>query len=64
MGFDKEALVRKEFKYMYWPDHDVEQLFDLQKDPREETDLAKNPDYAKKLGEMRQRFQQLKADAR
>lgn len=59
-----EALVRKEFKYMYWPDHDVEQLFDLQKDPREETDLAKNPDYAKKLGEMRQRFQQLKADAR
>jgi arylsulfatase len=38
-----EALVRKDWKYMYWPDDDVEQLFDLKNDPREENDLAGDP---------------------
>jgi len=55
-----EALVRKDFKYMYWPKHDVEQLFDLKADPVEEVDLAGNPKYADKLKEMRKRFKELK----
>ena len=59
-----EALVRKDWKYFYWPEHDVEQLFDISKDPREENDLANNPEHAKRLGAMRKRFQELKAAAR
>ncbi len=41
---------------MYWPEDDVEQLFDLKNDPREENDLASDPAHAKKLAEMRKRF--------
>lgn len=59
-----EALVRKDWKYMYWPDHDVEQLFDLQADPREENDLAGHPARAEKLAEMRNRFNELKEAAK
>ena len=59
-----EALVRKDFKYMYWPEHDVEQLFDLINDPIEEVDLAGNPQYADKLAEMRKRFNQRKEAAK
>lgn len=59
-----EALVRKDFKYMYWPKHDVEQLFDLKADPIEEVDLANNPKYADKLAEMRKRFNELKEAAK
>ena len=59
-----EALARKDFKYMYWPKHDVEQLFDLKADPIEEVDLAGNPKYADKLAEMRKRFKELKEKAK
>jgi len=59
-----EALVRKDFKYMYWPDKQVEQLFDLRADPIEENDLAGDPEYADKLDEMRQRFNELKQAAK
>jgi arylsulfatase len=59
-----EALVRKDWKYMFWPDHDYEQLFDLTKDPREENDLAKDPAHAEKLASMRKRFNELKTAAK
>lgn len=59
-----EALVRKDWKYMYWPEDDLEQLFDLQADPREENDLAGDPAHAPKLVEMRKRFQELKEAAK
>ena len=59
-----EALVRKDWKYFYWPEQKVEQLFDLRSDPREENDLAADPAQAKRLAEMRKRFSQLKAEAR
>ncbi|MCM2374168.1 sulfatase family protein [Aporhodopirellula aestuarii] len=59
-----EALVRKNWKYMYWPEFDREQLFDLKNDPIEEQDLVSNPEYAVKLSEMRKRFWQLKEKAR
>lgn len=58
-----EALVRKDWKYMLWPEHGVEQLFDLSNDPIEENDLANNPEYATRLEEMRGRFAELKAAA-
>jgi arylsulfatase A-like enzyme len=59
-----EALVRKDWKYMYWPEHEVEQLFDLKNDPIEENDLAGDPAQAKRLAGMRARFAELKTTAR
>lgn len=59
-----EALVRKDWKYMFWPEDNVEQLFDLKNDPREENDLASDPAHAKRLAEMRTRFNELKEAAK
>lgn len=61
---ESEALVRKDWKYIYWPMQQVEQLFDLKNDPREENDLAGNPEKATILAKMRRRFKQLKVEAR
>lgn len=58
-----EALVEKDWKYIYWPEHHVEQLFDLDADPREENDLANDPTYAIRLTRMRERFSDLKLAA-
>lgn len=59
-----EALVRKDWKYFYWPEAKVEQLFHLAADPLEENDLANDPAHAKQLAAMRARFAELKAAAR
>lgn len=59
-----EALVRRDWKYMVWPEDEVEQLFDLKKDPREEHDLAGDPQQAERIAAMRKRFQELKAAAK
>ncbi|MCM2371659.1 sulfatase family protein [Aporhodopirellula aestuarii] len=59
-----EALVRKDWKYFYWPEFDREQLFNIVNDPHEENDLAANPEYQEKLSEMRTRFAELKAQAK
>jgi arylsulfatase A-like enzyme len=59
-----EALVRKDWKYFYWPDFKVEQLFNVSADPLEENDLAADPASQPRLLEMRQRFGELKAAAR
>jgi arylsulfatase A-like enzyme len=59
-----EALVRKDWKYFYWPDFDLEQLFDITNDPHEQNDLAGDPAKAGHLAEMRARFKELKAAAK
>ena len=59
-----EALVRKDWKYFYWPEQNFEQLFDLTKDPGELDDLAKDPAQAERLKAMRERFNELKAAAK
>jgi arylsulfatase A-like enzyme len=59
-----EALVRKGWKYFYWPDFNTEQLFDLRADPMEESDRIADPAQAVRLAEMRRRFAELKAAAR
>jgi arylsulfatase A-like enzyme len=58
-----EALVRKNWKYMFWPGHDFEQLFDLSNDPHEEKDLATDPAQASRLASMRADFNKLKVAA-
>jgi arylsulfatase len=59
-----ESLVRKDWKYFYWPDFKREQLFNLVSDPHEEHDLVNDPAQKERLAEMRQRFAELKAAAR
>jgi arylsulfatase A-like enzyme len=58
-----EALVRKDIKYIVWPDFGREQLFDLATDPQETTDVIADPAYAGRLAELRARFAMLKAEA-
>ncbi len=38
-----EAVVRRDVKYLYWPDYGHEELFDLAADPQEERNLAADP---------------------
>lgn len=59
-----EALVRRQMKYIYWPDFKTEELFDLKRDPQETRNLANDPKQAKTLAEMRLRFAALKQQAR
>lgn len=66
------ALVRKYFKYIFWsPDRtkayhhpEMEQLFELGEDPKEENNLAARPDYLKILLEMRGRHNKLRRQVR
>lgn len=58
-----EALVRKDWKYFFWPEQKLEQLFNIKSDPHEENDLAADPKHQSKLIEMRERFLELKAAA-
>jgi len=59
-----QALVRKDWKYMLWPDFKREQLFDLKADPFEESDLINDPAQKDRLTEMRKRFEELKTAAK
>jgi arylsulfatase A-like enzyme len=59
-----EALVRKAWKYFYWPESKLEQLFHVSADPFEENDLARDPAQTQRLAEMRARFAELKAAAK
>jgi arylsulfatase A-like enzyme len=59
-----EALVRRDIKYVVWPDYGREQLFDLVKDPQETTDVIANQAYAERLAELREHFARLKSEAK
>lgn len=58
------ALVRKDMKYIYWPEYDREQLFNLLDDPLEQNDIVADPARKSQLAEMRTRMAELKAKAK
>jgi arylsulfatase A-like enzyme len=59
-----QALVRKESKYLYWPDYQYEELFDLKADPLEQTNLIADRSRGKELTEMKTRFAKLRDEAK
>jgi len=56
------ALIRKDYKYFYWPKDDLEQVFHVQEDPFEERDIFTSMSQSdpKKLVELRERYGYLK----
>jgi arylsulfatase len=58
------ALVRRDMKYVHWPEFGYEELFELRADPHEEHDLAKDPKFAEDLRKLREQFGKLKAQAK
>lgn len=58
------ALVRKDVKYLYWPDFKHEELFDLKSDSLEEHNLATDPSQKERLAELRARYEQLREAAK
>lgn len=57
-----EGVVSITIKYMYYIEHNYEELFDLTKDPHETTNLAKDPNYKKLLEQQRARYHTLKQE--
>ncbi len=58
------ALVRKDYKYMFYREWQVEHLFDMINDPLEINDLSNMSEYKQLLGEMRKRHNELKEEAK
>ena len=59
-----QALVQREAKYLFWPNYDHEELFDLKADPLEQKNLISDPSRVEQLASMRKRFAELRDQAR
>ena len=57
-----EGVVSRNMKYLFYPEHNYEELFDLKKDPHETLNLAGDPHYKKVLARLRDRWRVLKEE--
>ena len=57
-------MIRRDWKYVYWPEFDYEQLFNLKDDGQEIRNLAAAPAYARQRTTMRQKLDEWRARAR
>lgn len=58
------AVVRRDFKYVHWPEWEYEQLFDLQSDPDELQNRVTDPAYQSTLEQMRVKLDQWRKQAK
>jgi len=56
------ALIRKDYKYFYWPEDNYEQIFHVEEDPFEENDIFQSTKKSSpyKLLELQARYALLK----
>ena len=59
-----QGVVRRDWKYVYWPEFEHEQLFDLKKDAQELINLAGQPAHAERQAAMRQQLDEWRSRAR
>ena len=59
-----QGVVRRDWKYIEWPEFNVQQLFDLQSDPGEIRNLAGQPSYASRQLRMRRQLEEWRRRAR
>jgi arylsulfatase A-like enzyme len=59
-----QAVVRRDWKYVEWPEFGYRQLFDLKADPDERRNLADRPEAATDQSRLRQRLDWWRAHAR
>jgi arylsulfatase A-like enzyme len=55
-----EGVVTQDYKYMIYTEHGYEELYNVAKDRHETSNLVSHEAHAKKLGELRQRYKELK----
>ena len=58
------SVMRKDWKYVEWPEFDYQQLFDLKNDPGELRNLAGDPAHATRQRSMRQQLEAWRERAR
>ncbi len=59
-----QGVIRRDWKYVYWPEFDHEQLFNLKADEHEIDNLAGTPAHARQLSIMRQKLDEWRKRAR
>jgi arylsulfatase A-like enzyme len=59
-----QAIVRKDIKYIYWPDFKYEELFDLRTDQSETKNLADDLDQRPAISTLRNRLGELREAVR
>ncbi len=58
------AVIRRDFKYVQWPEWDHDQLFDLTEDPTEKTNLVGDAAYQSVLTDLRAKLAEMQQAAR
>lgn len=58
------AVVRRDWKFVEWPEYDYRQLFDLRADPDEVRNLADDPVHARRVAELTTRLRGWQARVR
>ena len=58
------GVIRRDWKYVHWPEFDYEQLFDLKKDPEELRNLALEPASDRRRATMRAKLEEWRVRAK
>jgi arylsulfatase len=59
-----QGVIRRDWKYVYWPEFDYEQLFNLKEDAQEIRNVADDAAHAGQRAKMRQRLEEWRKKAR